>query len=58
MDYYSRLIPDVEHSQYHNHMNPPGEAFIYLGVIPKRKGAADIIEKGWSNPTLTGSAIR
>jgi len=45
MNYYSRLIPNAKHSQYHNRMNPPGETFIYLGVIPKKKGAADIIEK-------------
>ena len=36
LDNYSRLIPSLEHAKYHNRMNPPGTAFIYLGISPTK----------------------
>ncbi|WP_214807393.1 MULTISPECIES: RES family NAD+ phosphorylase [unclassified Exiguobacterium] len=45
LDFYQRMIPHLDHVRNHNRMNPPGKAFIYLGVIPVRKGRSEEAEK-------------
>lgn len=52
LDFYSRMIPDPEFVTNHNRMNPPGEAFMYLGAIPERKGKSDDIEKNFILRTI------
>ena len=34
---YNRMIPTLEYSQKHNRMNPPGTAFLYLGINKQNK---------------------
>lgn len=34
---YNRMIPNLEYSQEHNRMNPPGTVFLYLGINKQDK---------------------
>jgi hypothetical protein len=34
---YNRMLPNLEHSQKHNRMNPPGTVFLYLGINKQNK---------------------
>lgn len=45
LDFFQRMIPHSNYVKNHNRMNPPGEAFIYLAVIPIKKGRSDATEK-------------
>lgn len=45
LNYYDRMIPKIEYSTKNNRMNPPGEVFIYLGVLGKDKGRPKHITK-------------
>lgn len=38
LNYYERMIPKIEFAKGHNRMNPPGKAFLYVGVLGKDKG--------------------
>lgn len=52
LDNYDRMIPIPELVKNHNRMNTPGEAFIYLGIIPNRKGRSLEVEKQFILKTL------
>ncbi|WP_017381319.1 RES family NAD+ phosphorylase [Paenisporosarcina sp. TG-14] len=52
LDFYQRMIPHPDYVENHNRMNPPGEAFIYLGVIPVKKGKSKEIEKKFILKTI------
>lgn len=52
LDNYSRMVPDPERVKGHNRTNPPGEAFIYLAVIPQRKSRGNKIEKNFILKTI------
>lgn len=38
LDNYNRMIPNIKYATGYNRMNPPGEAFIYLGILGENKG--------------------
>ena len=38
LDYYERMVPKLEFATGNNRMNPPGKAFLYVGVLGKEKG--------------------
>lgn len=38
LDNYGRMIPKIEYANAYNRMNPPGRAFIYIGILGKNKG--------------------
>jgi hypothetical protein len=38
LDNYERMIPKLEYAKGNNRMNPPGKAFLYVGVLGKDKG--------------------
>ena len=52
LNFYQRMIPHPDYVKNHNRMNPPGEAFIYLGVIPIKKGKSEEIEKKFILKTI------
>lgn len=52
LDFYSRMIPHPDFMKNHNRMNPPGEAYIYLGAIPLKKGKSVEIEKNFILKTI------
>lgn len=52
LDFYPRMIPHPDYVKNHNRMNPPGEAFIYLGVIPVKRGKSKEIEKKFILKTI------
>lgn len=35
---YERMIPKLEYAKGNNRMNPPGKAFIYLGILEENRG--------------------
>ena len=45
LENFERMIPKLEFATKHNRMNPPGEVFIYLGVLGKDKGKSENITK-------------
>lgn len=52
LNFYDRMIPHPDYVKNHNRMNPPGEAFIYLGVIPVKRGKTKEIEKKFILKTI------
>lgn len=38
LDNYERMVPKIEFAKGNNRMNPPGKAFLYVGVLDKDKG--------------------
>jgi hypothetical protein len=38
LDTYERMVPKIEFAKGNNRMNPPGKAFLYVGVLSKDKG--------------------
>ena len=52
LSFYQRMIPNLDYAKTHNRMNPPGEAFIYLGVIPVKKNKPIEIEKKFIQKTI------
>lgn len=46
LDNYERMIPKLEYAKGYNRMNPPGKAFIYLGVLGESRGRdKDVVKK-------------
>lgn len=38
LDNYERMVPKIKFAKGNNRMNPPGKAFLYVGVLGKDKG--------------------
>lgn len=38
LDNYGRMIPEIKFANKYNRMNPPGKAFIYMGILGQNKG--------------------